>query len=59
MRKGNQCGSESWKYEPKDGGTASDCGGEKDVGFYLIIMAAYPGPEYKYGSDFCADSIME
>ena len=45
MRKSDQCGSESWEYEPKDGGTASDCGGEKDVGFYLIIMAAYPGPE--------------
>ena len=29
----------------KIGGTASDCGGEKDVGFYLIIMAASPGPE--------------
>ncbi len=41
MRKSDQCGSESWKYEPKDGGTASDCG-EKDVGFYLIIMAAFP-----------------
>ena len=45
MRKSDQCGSESLKYEPKDGGTASDCGGEKDVGFYLIIMAASPGPE--------------